>query len=125
MIRLTLTSVLLALIVLAASAAQPAFPLRLGENRRHLVDQGGAPFLYQADTPWMLFTKLTVDLTKLSGERVAASWFNPRTGETNRIAEFAEKKHQTFEPPAEGDWVLVLVDPTKVRSPQEKSGLKR
>ncbi len=50
---------LLALIVLSASAAQPAFPLRLAENRRHLVDQLGKPFLYHADTPWMLFTKLT------------------------------------------------------------------
>lgn len=54
---------------------------------------------------------LTIDLTKLSGGRVAASWFNPRTGETSRIAEFTEKKVQTFEPPADGDWVLVLVDP--------------
>jgi hypothetical protein len=53
---------------------------------------------------------LTIDLTKLSGERVAASWFNPRTGESNRIGEFANKKHQTFEPPGDGDWVLVLGD---------------
>lgn len=50
---------LLALILLSASAAEPTFPLRLAENRRHLVDQLGKPFLYHADTPWMLFTKLT------------------------------------------------------------------
>ena len=49
---------------------------------------------------------LTIDLTKLSGERVVASWFNPRTGETTRIAEFTDKKRHAFEPPAEGDWVL-------------------
>lgn len=39
--------------------AEPKFPLKVGEDRRHLVDQAGTPFLYQADTPWMLFTKLT------------------------------------------------------------------
>lgn len=40
-------------------AAEPTFPLKISENRRHLVDAGGTPFLYNADTPWMLFTKLT------------------------------------------------------------------
>ncbi len=55
---------LAALLVCAAGSfgdltAEPKFPLKVGENRRHLVDQAGTPFLYQADTPWMLFTKLT------------------------------------------------------------------
>ena len=35
---------------------------------------------------------LTIDLTKLTGERVTAAWFNPRTGETTHIGDFAEKK---------------------------------
>lgn len=42
-----------------AADAPPAFPLKISKNRHHLVDQRGTPFLYQADTPWMLFTKLT------------------------------------------------------------------
>ena len=50
-------------------------------------------------------------LTKVSGERVVASWFNPRTGETTRTAEFTDKKRHTFEPPSDGDWVLVLNAP--------------
>jgi hypothetical protein len=45
-------------LTLAAVLADPKFPLQVGENRRHLVDMNGAPFLYQADTPWMLFMKL-------------------------------------------------------------------
>lgn len=53
---------------------------------------------------------LTIDLSKLSGERVIASWFNPRTGEATRIGEFTDKKRRAFEPPADGDWVLVLDD---------------
>ncbi len=56
---------------------------------------------------------LTIDLGKLSGEKVIAWWFDPRTGETTRIGEFTEKKRQTFEPPSDGDWVLVLDDVAK------------
>jgi len=53
---------------------------------------------------------LTIDLGKLSGRAVRAGWFNPRTGESTPLGECAEKKRQVFEPPAEGDWVLVLED---------------
>lgn len=73
-----------------------------------LADDGSFAFSY-------LPTKrtLTLDLTKLSGERVAATWFNPRTGESTRIGEFTDKKRRAFDPPGEGDWVLVLDDATK------------
>lgn len=53
---------------------------------------------------------LTLDLARLSGERLVAMWFNPRTGESTRIGEFTDKKRRTFEPPGDGDWVLVLDD---------------
>jgi hypothetical protein len=51
---------------------------------------------------------LTIDLTKLSGERIVASWSNPRTGDTTPIGEFTDKKRHAFEPPGDGGWVLVL-----------------
>ena len=51
---------------------------------------------------------LTIDVTKLSGTKVNAWWFNPGNGEALRIGEFVEKKRIAFEPPADGDWVLVL-----------------
>lgn len=54
--------------------------------------------------------RLTIDLSKVSGERVLASWFNPRTGETTRIGEFADKNLHAFQPSSDGDWVLVLDD---------------
>ena len=44
---------------LASHSAEARFPLELSENRRHLVDPRGSPFLYHADTPWMIFMKLT------------------------------------------------------------------
>ena len=53
---------------------------------------------------------LTIDLGKITGSKVVATWFDPRTGQTTRIGEITEKKRQTFEPPADGDWVLVLDD---------------
>ncbi len=56
---------------------------------------------------------LTLDLTKLSGERVVAAWFNPRTGMTTRIGGFTGRKRQAFEPPGAGDWVLVVEDGAK------------
>lgn len=39
--------------------ASAVYPLRVSENRRYLEDARGVPFFYQADTPWMLFLKLT------------------------------------------------------------------
>jgi hypothetical protein len=46
----------------------------------------------------------------MAGESVSSAWFNPRTGETTRIGDFTEKKRYIFDPPADGDWVLVLDD---------------
>jgi hypothetical protein len=35
------------------------FPLKISSNKRHFVDQNNLPFLYHADTPWLIFYKLT------------------------------------------------------------------
>ena len=53
---------------------------------------------------------ITLDLTKVAGDRVVASWFNPRTGESTRIGEFTDKSPHAFEPAGDGDWVLALDD---------------
>jgi hypothetical protein len=53
---------------------------------------------------------LTVDLSRLSGQRVNAMWFNPRTSAGVSIGQFTDKRRQVFTPPDEGDWVLVLDD---------------
>lgn len=51
---------------------------------------------------------LTINPSKLSGAKVNAGWFNPRTGETTPIGSVIGKERHDFEPPADGDWVLVL-----------------
>lgn len=41
--------------------AQPVFPLHISENRRYFVDKTNTPFLYNGDTGWQLFLKLTTE----------------------------------------------------------------
>ena len=69
--RVLATLLLCAAVPSGDLAAGPEFPLKTGVNRRHLVDHAGTPFLYHADTPWMLFTKLT--------EAEAKDYIAPRT----------------------------------------------
>ena len=57
-----------------------------------------------------------VRMNVISGSRVKAWWFNPRTGHATTIGTFANTGERTFNPPDKGemlDWVLVLDDETK------------
>ena len=57
-----------------------------------------------------------VRMNVISGSRVKAWWFNPRTGHATTIGTFANTGERTFKPPDAGemlDWVLVLDDETK------------
>lgn len=53
-----------------------------------------------------------IDLSKISGDWIEASWFNPRNGQTTLIGKIKNTKLQEFNPPGEpkdgNDWVLVL-----------------
>ena len=55
---------------------------------------------------------IAVSMGHISGEKVKASWYDPRSGEWTRLGEFENKGQQTFDPPREhvsgNDWVLVL-----------------
>ncbi len=56
--------------------------------------------------------EMKINMGKIKGDKVKASWFNPRTGEETVIGEVENKGVQTFQP--EGgqkdgnDWVLIL-----------------
>jgi hypothetical protein len=70
--------------------------------------EGSYAFVY---TP--LGLPVTVDLEKLSGERVVAWWYDPRHGTAREIGTFGREGHREFKPPFAGkgnDWVLVLDD---------------
>ena len=55
---------------------------------------------------------IQVNLGIISGEMVKASWYDPRTGQTNEVGEFENMGSQLFETPGQvmdgNDWVLIL-----------------
>ena len=71
--------------------------------------------------------KTTVKMGSISGKKVKASWFNPRTGETIAIGEIENSGEKSFEVPGMSkelawlrsgrgcDWVLVLEDASGIR----------
>ena len=66
--------------------------------------------------------KTTIKMGIISGEKVKASWFDPRTGQTTVIGEFKNSVEESFEVPGMSkelawlrsgrgcDWVLILED---------------
>jgi hypothetical protein len=57
-----------------------------------------------------------VNMSKITGAKVKAWWFNPRDGKAKEIGEFANSGEREFISPTAGediDWVLVLDDSAK------------
>jgi hypothetical protein len=58
-----------------------------------------------------------IKLGGISGKKVTAWWFNPRTGEATKLDTIKNEGKKTFNPPGEpangNDWVLVLDDAAK------------
>lgn len=60
--------------------------------------------------------KFQVNMSRITGPKVKAWWFNPRNGEAKAIGEFPNTGEREFTPPDPGemlDWVLVLDDASK------------
>ncbi len=58
----------------------------------------------------------SINMGKISGETVSASWYNPRTGGFTYINHYPNTGKKTFTPPSKGrgnDWVLVLDDKSR------------
>jgi len=55
---------------------------------------------------------IPVQMGKISGDKINASWYNPSDGELTEIGEFDNRGTQQFDPPGEAangnDWVLLL-----------------
>jgi hypothetical protein len=56
--------------------------------------------------------EMKLNMGKLSGKKIRASWFNPRNGSISEIGIFADEGTRDFDPPGEkeegNDWVLIL-----------------
>jgi hypothetical protein len=48
-------------------------------------------------------------------QRVRASWYDPRTGQSTAIGSFENQGRRDFTPPDRSDWVLVLDDESAQR----------
>ena len=80
-----------------------------GEKYDYLVATRGADYAF-------IYTytgrNIKVNMGKIGGDKVKASWFNPRDGKTTEIGEFPNTGTHEFDPPAEvkagNDWVLIL-----------------
>jgi hypothetical protein len=114
----------------APGATQMKHLRRLMESRSHLdripdqsiiaAEQSGGLEHIQAtrasDGTWALVylpagKTVEVVMNKLAHQKVNASWFDPRTGESKAIGSFANTGTREFTPPSSGennDWVLVL-----------------
>ena len=57
---------------------------------------------------------VTIETGKISGDKIKAWWFDPRTGKASEIDTFANHGTRKFHPPGEqqrgNDWVLILDD---------------
>jgi hypothetical protein len=82
-------------------------------------EQGGAGHIAATrdseDTYALIYfaagTPATLDLSRLTGDRVCGEWFDPRTGERQLAGEFKTAEQVKVQPPTEGpgeDWVLVV-----------------
>ena len=59
---------------------------------------------------------ITVNMGKISGNKVIAYWYNPKNGEAKDAGSFDNKGQQIFTPASSGygtDWVLVIDDASK------------
>lgn len=75
------------------------------------AEDGSYAFVYSASGK-----PFTVDLGRLSGERLKASWYDPRKGTTAAIATLPRAGKHEFRPTTEGkgqDWILILDDEAK------------
>ncbi len=96
--------------IIVTSKVPTAMP---GEGRYRFVatrDEAGTYAMVYAPVG----REFSVRMDVIKGNKVTAWWYNPRNGETTRIATYNnDRKERSFSPPDKGemtDWVLVLDD---------------
>jgi hypothetical protein len=90
-------------LIASAQGESPAAHIAATRN-----DDGSYALIYSASG-----RGFSIDTSKLTGETLRASWFDPRTGQCQILEEFAREATRDFAPPTSGencDWVLVLDD---------------
>lgn len=67
---------------------------------------------------------ISANLRSLSGDRLEAFWFDPRTGTRTDIRNVRKSASVTFQPPSAADWVLVVVDAARGPAAFDRSRLE-
>ena len=120
MTRPHLCSLLVTIAGASAAFGAGPYPVRIGPDHRHLVDQSGAPFLVQGDAPWSLISGLTKEEAEQYLEHRRRQGFNTVIvnliehkfrGPVNRYGEGPFTTPGDFSTPnekyfAHADWVI-------------------
>ncbi len=91
------------------------------EGADHIAATRGEDYAFVYTAQGRAFT---VNLGKISGERVRCWWFNPRSGDSVSAGEYENKGMHRFAAPSEGfgsDWVLIVDDAAKGYKPPAKA----
>ena len=83
------------------------------EGADHIAATRGEGYLFVYSAQGRPFT---VNMGKITGDRVKAWWYNPRNGSAQPFGTFDNRGTHEFQPPSQGfgsDWVLVLDDAAK------------
>lgn len=81
-----------------------------GKGAAHLQATRGEDYAFIYSPCGLAFE---VNLGRISGDTLQAAWYDPRTGETQKIGTMANTGQARFTPPSTGqgeDWVLILDD---------------
>ncbi len=111
-LKSVLLPVMFALMVFAGSkirAATPAFPLKVSENHRYLVDQKDEPFFVMGDTPWFIQKQQIEDVRLIMDDRIAKGF--------NTL--FLELLDDANIPSVDAHGVVAFDPPTDVTRPVE------
>ena len=82
-----------------------AVPAGKAEHCRALRDRAGSYAMVYLPS----YQSVTIRTAKINGPKLAAAWYNPRSGNMAPVGEFANSGELTFTTPLDGpDWVLVV-----------------
>lgn len=97
-------------------ATRYAFPLKISSSQRYLTDSNGVPFLYNADTGWFIFDKVSMEEYDIYLDNRVSKDFNtihimaPWNHDVpNYYGEYPFLAHTDITKPNEAWWSLVDV----------------
>ncbi len=73
--KIILSVALLTIFAVNAVAEQPAYPVKVSENKRYIVDQKGIPVFWLGTTQWQIFREYTLEEARTILEKTRSNGF--------------------------------------------------